>query len=94
MRYAMQVMHEPDRMNLPYRDYIWQGGDYAVVLDDPNTLQNEEVREAWCFEYSEDDWLTGTTWIEAMDEATGSPTGSPTGAPIGRINCITGAAIP
>ena len=68
MLYAMDIMHDANKLNLPYRRYKFQGGtgvdvngdgSVADIVDDLSTPQNEEVIETtvpWCFDYGEEDW--------------------------------------
>lgn len=87
MKYGLSVMHDSDKLALPYRKYIWQGG--AAELDDPNTDNVDESKPAWCFSYGESEWLAGDTFknIKAAAE------GSLTKAAEGRVDCITGIKI-
>ncbi len=69
MEYGMSLMHDADKLNLPYRSYIWEGGNgvdtngdgaIADIADDPDTPEDETVVETivpWCFEFGERDWL-------------------------------------
>ena len=72
MVYALRIMHDEDKLGLPYRSFIWQGGtteedangdgDTEDVLDDdPRTeVEGDSINEAevpWCFAYGEEEWL-------------------------------------
>lgn len=107
MRYAMRVMHDVDKLNLPYRTYVWQGGLGVDVNGDgiiqdipadptatPPVAGVIETTEPWCFAYGENEWTNGTTWVHALDAAVGDPLAVPPIAPVGRIDCVTGVAIP
>ena len=107
VRYALSIMHDADKMALPYRSYIWQGG-LGVDVNGDGVIQDVaadptanppvsgvvETTEPWCFAYGESEWINGTTWIHALDAAVGDPLAVPPVAPIGRINCVTGVVIP
>lgn len=56
MEYGMSVMHDDDKLNLPYRKYRWQGGTYPA--QNPDGTPHPRAGQAWCFEFGEEDWLT------------------------------------
>lgn len=55
--YGMAVMHDADKLHLPYRQYIWQGGTYAADLTDAAGNPDPRAGQAWCFGYGEQEWL-------------------------------------
>src|SRR5690606_24267511 len=79
MRYAMQIMHDEDKLGLPWRNYIWKGGqepdqvpqfdsDGEMVVDsegNPVMVQNPSAGQDWCFSYGERSWLTEGSLMDA-----------------------------
>jgi len=66
MLYAMSIMHDANKLNLPYRRYVFEGGmgvdvnSDGTIMDVPATPQDETVIETtvpWCFAYGERDWV-------------------------------------
>ncbi|ASP40162.1 hypothetical protein CHH28_16420 [Bacterioplanes sanyensis] len=55
MRYGIRVMHDNDKLNLPYRTYKWRGGVYPDRNSDGTP--NPRAGQFWCFEYGERDWM-------------------------------------
>ncbi len=80
MGYAMRIMHNTNKLNLPYRRYVFEGGlgrdvngdgVIADILDDPLTPIDETVIETtvpWCFAFGEQEWTNGVAWVDAKDQ--------------------------
>jgi hypothetical protein len=64
VKYAMTIMHDADKMDLPYRNYIWKGGVYAAP--DPRAGQE------WCFVYGEREWIKPDKFMIGGKETRGS----------------------
>jgi len=82
--------------NLPFRDYVWEGGKGVdlngdgIVADlppDPTATPPFagliETTVPWCFAYGEEDWLVGRSYSTVKKNALGSVL-SP---PVGRFTC-------
>ena len=93
MGYGMKVMHDSDKLGLPYRQYIWKGGTYAADLKDDKDNPDPRAGQDWCFGYGEQEWLAGKTFTAVKKEASGEPNKTPAVLPKGRINCDTGAVL-
>jgi hypothetical protein len=85
--YGMAVMHDADKLHLPYRQYIWQGGTYAADLTDAAGNPDPRAGQAWCFGYGESEWLSGTTYAQARQNASDTNADGGHQTPIGRVNC-------
>lgn len=57
IRYAIHIMHDNDKLNLPYRTYVWQGGITPDGI-------------AWCFEYGESEWMNPGFQVRAAEGGT------------------------
>ncbi|WP_396589155.1 hypothetical protein [Bermanella sp. R86510] len=85
MVYAMKVMHDSDKLGLPNRTYIFEGGTYPE--GDP------KAGTKWCFAYGEEEWVAGKEFSKVEEAARGDLLADPPIQPQGRINCTTGDAI-
>jgi hypothetical protein len=86
-------MHDADKLHLPYRQYIWQGGTYAADLTDAAGNPDPRAGQAWCFEYGESEWLSGTTFSTVSQNASDTDARGNPHTPQGRIDCTTGNPI-
>ncbi len=84
-RYTIQVRNE--KYGLPYRQYIWQGGSYTADLTDADGNPDPRAGQAWCFEYGEREWVSGTTYAQARQNASDTNTDDAPQTPVGRVNC-------
>ena len=92
MEYGMSVMHDDDKLNLPYRKYRWQGGTYPD--QNPDGTPHPRAGQAWCFEFGEEDWLRGAIWQSAYNAALDrNPETGEIQTPEGRIDCMIGNPI-
>ncbi len=49
-----------------YRQYIWQGGTYP--RSNPDGTAHPKAGQAWCFVYGEQEWLSGVSYSEALNQ--------------------------
>lgn len=91
--YSIDVRNSSDKFNLPYRAYIWKGGNYPADLTDENGNPDPKAGTEWCFKYGEEEWVDGKEFSKIDEAARGDLLADPPIQPQGRINCTTGDAI-
>ncbi len=87
VNYSIDVRNSSAKFNLPYRQYIWQGGTYPADLTDASGNPDPRAGQAWCFGYGESEWLSGTTYAQARQNASDTNADGAPQTPIGRVNC-------
>ncbi|WP_396589152.1 hypothetical protein [Bermanella sp. R86510] len=55
VEYTIAVRNQ--RFGLPYRAYIWKGGEYPANLTDTNGNPDPKAGTEWCFKYGEEEWI-------------------------------------
>ena len=95
MEYGLDILKDSNEVNgvrsnhgirLPYREYIWLGGNYPADLTDENGNPDPKAGTEWCFKYGEEEWVDGKEFTKIKTDATGTAI-KPA---IGRLNCVTG----
>ncbi len=61
--YSINVRNQ--RFGLPYRTYVWKGGDTLQDTNGNNVQDAGEAKVPWCFAYGEKEWLTPDTFTKA-----------------------------
>lgn len=84
IKYAMNVMHDTNKINLPKRSYIFEGA--AEVPDNPATPELE-YKAAWCFAYGEEEWLAGKVFDDVKKAANSEDKYGNPQIPEGRAQC-------
>ncbi|WP_394168596.1 hypothetical protein [Saccharospirillum alexandrii] len=87
MDYAMTIMHDDNKLSLPSRSYIFEGGAYADDLVLENGAPDPRAGQVWCFDYSESHWLAGIGLRARLLAARGDPLALPPIEPTGRVDC-------
>lgn len=92
-KYSLKVRNKPGTFEGHLRQYIWQGGTGLDLNEDgfiattPNADGIIESNVPWCFGYGESEWLAGTTYAQARQNASDTNTDGDPQVPVGRADC-------
>jgi hypothetical protein len=86
MRYAMRIMHDTNKLNLPHRRYVFEGG-LGFDSNGDGIISGIETTTPWCFAFGEQEWVSGGIFNQIKAAADNFDAAGRPQTPVGQIPC-------